>query len=91
MAKGNPLPYKEVHTILDNVMGHGHYVGTYIAWGVNNNGWWGEGEIKFYLDGDKVGPRSAEQERKTTLEAPGFEHPKGEYGIYSTPSWDCPR
>jgi hypothetical protein len=48
----NPLPYKSVYTILDGVKGWGHYVGTYMAWGVNNNGWWGEGEIKFYLDGD---------------------------------------
>jgi hypothetical protein len=48
----NPLPYKEVYTILDGVEGQGHYVGTYMAWGVNNTGWWGEGEIKFYLDGD---------------------------------------
>ncbi len=48
----NPLPYKEVYTILDNVKGKGHYVGTYLAWGVNNNTWWGEGEIKFYMDGD---------------------------------------
>ncbi|NSW90788.1 MAG: DUF2961 domain-containing protein [Firmicutes bacterium] len=52
----NPLPYKEVYTILDGVKGHGHYVGTYMAWGVNNNGWWGEGEIKFYIDGDKKFP-----------------------------------
>ena len=48
----NPLPYKEVYTILDNIKGNGHYVGTYLYWGVNNNGWWGEGEIKFYIDGD---------------------------------------
>lgn len=48
----NPLPYKSVYTILDNVRGRGQYVGTYMFWGVNNNGWWGEGEIKFYLDGD---------------------------------------
>jgi hypothetical protein len=41
-----------VHTLLDGVRGWGHYVGTYLAWQVNNNGWWGEGEIKFYLDGD---------------------------------------
>jgi hypothetical protein len=52
----NPLPYKEVYTILDNVEGQGHYVGTYLAWGVNNCGWWGEGEIKFYLDNDKEFP-----------------------------------
>jgi hypothetical protein len=48
----NPVAYKEVYTILDGVRGRGHYVGTYLAWGVNNAGWWGEGEIKFYLDGD---------------------------------------
>ena len=52
----NPLPYKEVYTILDGVQGQGHYVGTYMAWGVHNNGWWGEGEIKFYLDGDQEAP-----------------------------------
>jgi hypothetical protein len=52
----NPLPYKQVYTILDNVKGQGQYVGTYMAWGVHNNGWWGEGEIKFYLDGDRDFP-----------------------------------
>lgn len=52
----NPLPYKDVYTIVDGIQGKGHYVGTYMAWGVNNNGWWGEGEIKFYLDGDKEFP-----------------------------------
>ncbi|MHB9035788.1 MAG: glycoside hydrolase family 172 protein [Armatimonadota bacterium] len=52
----NPLPYKEVYTILDEVYGEGHYIGTYMAWGVNNTGWWGEGEIKFYMDGDKEYP-----------------------------------
>jgi hypothetical protein len=55
----NPLPYKDVYTILDGVKGWGHYVGTYMAWGVNNNGWWGEGEIKFYLDGDTNFPTIA--------------------------------
>ena len=52
----NPLPYKEVYPILDGVKGWGRYVGTYLAWGVNNSGWWGEGEIKFFLDGDKKFP-----------------------------------
>jgi len=50
--RANPLPYKSVYTILENVKGEGHYVGTHLAWGVKNNGWWGEGEIKFYMDGD---------------------------------------
>jgi hypothetical protein len=52
----NPLPHKEVYTILDGVQGRGHFVGTYMAWGVNNNGWWGEGEIKFFMDGDEEFP-----------------------------------
>jgi len=52
----NPLPYQEVYTILDGLRGQGQYVGTYMAWGVNNRGWWGEGEIKFYLDGDDAFP-----------------------------------
>jgi len=52
----NPLPYKNVYTILDNVQGRGQYVGTYIAWGSHSSGWWGEGEVKFYLDGDKEFP-----------------------------------
>jgi hypothetical protein len=50
--RSNPLPYREVHTILDGVRGAGHYVGTYLAWGANAPEWWGEGEVKFYLDGD---------------------------------------
>ena len=52
----NPLQYKDVYTIVDGVKGNGHYVGTYLYWGVNNNGWWGEGEIKFYMDGDQEFP-----------------------------------
>ncbi len=52
----NPLPYKQNYTILDGICGRGQYVGTYMAWGVNNTGWWGEGEIKFYMDGDREYP-----------------------------------
>jgi hypothetical protein len=52
----NPVPAKQVYTIVDGIRGKGQYVGTYMAWGVHNNGWWGEGEIKFYMDGDKDFP-----------------------------------
>ena len=52
----NPLPYMEPYTVLDTVKGNGVYVGTYMHWGVKSNGWWGEGEIKFYIDGDKEFP-----------------------------------
>ena len=52
----NPLPYKSDYVFLDGVKGWGQYVGTYLAWGVHNEGWWGEGEIKFFLDGDEQFP-----------------------------------
>ena len=52
----NPLPYKTDFTLVDNIKGKGQYVGTYLAWGVHNNGWWGEGEIKFFMDGDTKFP-----------------------------------
>ncbi len=45
-----------VHTILDGVRGRGHYVGTYLAWEARDAGWWGEGELKFFLDGDREHP-----------------------------------
>ena len=52
----NPVQYKDVYTILDGVNANGQYVGTHIFWGAKTAGWWGEGEIKFYLDGDKKFP-----------------------------------
>ncbi len=52
----NPLKTKGQYTILDGVQGVGQYVGTYLAWGTHNTGWWGEGEIKFFMDGDTEFP-----------------------------------
>jgi hypothetical protein len=54
--RSNPLAYLATHPILDGVQGAGHYVGTYLAWGSNNAGWWGEGEVRFFLDGDTAHP-----------------------------------
>ena len=48
----NPLPYKEDYLIVDGIEGKGQYVGTYMAWQQNSKGWWGEGEIKLFMDGD---------------------------------------
>lgn len=45
-----------LHTLVDGIKGKGQYVGTYLAWNTNNNGWWGEGEIKFFMDGDTQYP-----------------------------------
>ncbi len=43
-------------TILDGIKGRGHYVGTYLAWTALERFWWGEGEMKFFIDGDKEFP-----------------------------------
>jgi hypothetical protein len=51
-----PLKSKGIYMIVDGVKGHGQYVGTYLAWEVHSTGWWGEGEIKFFLDGDTQFP-----------------------------------
>jgi D-arabinan exo alpha-(1,3)/(1,5)-arabinofuranosidase (non-reducing end) len=52
----NKLQFKEVYTIVDEITGKGQYVGTYLAHGARKSGWWGEGEVKFFMDGDKEFP-----------------------------------
>src|SRR5246127_3075683 len=52
----NPLPFKKDYVLVDSIRGKGQYVGTYMAYGSNKNGWWGEGEIKFFMDGDTEFP-----------------------------------
>ena len=48
----NPLPYGQDYVIIDGVKGKGQYAGVTMAWQQNNSNWWGEGEIKIFLDGD---------------------------------------
>lgn len=43
-------------TVVDGIKGKGQFVGVYLAWGLHNNGWWGEGEMKFFIDGDQKYP-----------------------------------
>lgn len=83
--RSNPLPYREVHTILDGVRGKGHYVGTAIAWQVNNNNWWGEGEIKFYLDGDEEFPTICGTGTEDYFGGAYNWDVNGQYVTYSTP------
>jgi hypothetical protein len=47
---------KGLYTLLDGVKGRGQYVGTYMTYQTHGSGWWGEGEMKFYLDGDSEFP-----------------------------------
>jgi hypothetical protein len=89
----NPLPYKTEYTILEGVQGKGHYVGTYLAWGLNGaNGWWGEGEIKFYMDGDREFPTICGTGTEDYFGgAWNFEHPLGQYGVFCAPFSGMPQ
>ena len=42
--------------VLDGVRGRGQYVGTYLAITALERYWWGEGEMKFFIDGDDTLP-----------------------------------
>lgn len=55
--RSNPCPMHTDYTLLDGVKGKGVYLGTVL--GVRSlyqKSWWGEGEMKFYLDGDEAYP-----------------------------------
>ncbi|MCL1922217.1 MAG: DUF2961 domain-containing protein [Kiritimatiellaeota bacterium] len=81
----NPLANAGAYTLLDGVTGKGHYVGTYMAWGVNSPGWWGEGEIKFYMDGDKDFPTIAGTGTEDYFCGSYNFHHNGRYTYFSTP------
>ena len=81
----NPLPYGEVFCLLDDVEGRGHYVGTSMGWGINNSGWWGEGEIKFYIDGDKDFPTICGTGTEDYFGGAFNWEVEGRYTTYTTP------
>ena len=90
--RNNPLPYKEVHTILDGVKGMGHYVGTYMAWGSNNRGWWARAKSSSSWTAMATSPRSAAPAPKTTSAVPGVLAIKlANTASSQRPIWDCPK
>lgn len=48
-------PQKD-YVLVDNIKGHGHYIGTHLMLSTLERYWWGEGEMKFYIDGDDEYP-----------------------------------
>ena len=83
--RSNPLPYKEPYTIVDGIKGRGQYVGTSMGWGINNSGWWGEGEIKFYIDGDKEFPTICGTGTEDYFGGSLNWDLNGQYATYTTP------
>lgn len=47
---------KKDFTILEAVTGRGQFVGLFLEWASLSRYWWGEGEVKFYIDGDEDWP-----------------------------------
>jgi len=81
----NPLKAKDVVTMLDGVKGKGHFVGTYMAWEARSPGWWGEGEIKFFMDGDTEFPTIAGTGTEDYFCGSYNFHRNGRYIPFSTP------
>ncbi len=86
-CRTNPVPFKQDCTILDNISGRGQYVGVYMVWGANGAGWWGEGEMKFFLDDDGEYPTICGTGTEDYFcGSYGFQdRSNGLYKMYSTP------
>ncbi len=81
-----PVKYKEVHTLLDNVSGSGVYLGTALYVGLNRTSqWWGEGEFKFYIDGDDEFPTICSTGLEDYFGGAFNWDIEGNYTTYSTP------
>lgn len=84
--RSNPLPYLQPHVIAEGISGQGRMVGLYLAWQPNSNNWWGEGEVKMYLDGDTDWPTYCGTGTEDYFGgAWNWEFPEGTYATYSTP------
>jgi hypothetical protein len=74
------------HVIVDGLRGAGLYVGTALAWSAHSEGWWGEGEVKFFLDGDGEFPTLADNGTEDYFGgAWGFAGPQGREQEFSAP------
>lgn len=90
--RSNPLAEGETHPILHGITGKGHYVGTYMTWGSNSNGWWGEGELKMYMDGDSDYPTICGTGTEDYFGgAWDFDIPGRGYTTYNTPYLGVPQ
>ncbi|HZP80399.1 MAG TPA: glycoside hydrolase family 172 protein [Chthonomonadaceae bacterium] len=80
----NPTTLKQDYVILDGVQGRGRFLGCVVGLRTLDDHWWGEGEFKFYLDGDKDYP---------TLCGTGSEDyacSAWGIGVHDTPYHGCP-
>lgn len=55
-SRNTPAADPRDHLVLDTAGGPGRYLGTYVALTALGRFWWGEGEMKFFLDDDTALP-----------------------------------
>ena len=86
----NPTKKKKDYVIVENIFGKGNYIGTYLAITSLMPNWWGEGEIKFYVDDDEDYPTICGTGTEDYVGGAWCFCPTSEYSdkrvtIYSTP------
>lgn len=74
------------YVILDGVKGKGQYVGTYLALTTLERYWYGEGEVKFYLDGDTDYPTICGTGTEDYFGGAGASRRRSRDGRWKTPS-----
>lgn len=79
-----PVHTAGLFSVNEGITGDGQYVGTYLAFEVNNPRWWGEGEVKFYIDDDEYPTICTTGTEDYFGGAWNFEYPRGEYGSFSS-------
>jgi hypothetical protein len=95
----NPTPLHQDYVVLDGIEGNGCYAGTVLGirncYSTNIPEWWGEGEVKFYIDGeewpsicgtgleDYIGSGWGTEQTCTPYQgAPLLDNKKGYYSLY---------
>ena len=86
----NPLQAGKDYCIIDGIEGQGQYIGTVMGYSVNNRRWWGEGEIKFYIDDDKEYPTICGTGTEDYFGGAFNWEVDGKYVEYSTPFLGMP-
>jgi len=76
---------------VEDVAGRGQYVGTYLAWQPSSDGWWGEGEVKFWLDSDAEHPSIASTGLEDYMGGAWNFDVGGAYQTYTTPYLGMPQ
>lgn len=81
-----PVEFKKEYTIVDGIKGKGQYVGTAFFATINSSGkWWGEGEVKFFMDGDEEFPTICGTGTEDYFGGAFNWDVNGEYTTYSAP------